>query len=201
MRKHTESAAALLAGLVGLGLPGQVSADEKASPERAEGTSQLQQELNHGYALLYELVSGLQHADELLLVKVTSDEVKAITDDVAEAMTDTMETLEGMAESDTPFGLEDTGTPRFERETRRAMGDDRVESFAPIVGKTGEDFERTLLLTQAGNLKVMRQLTELLAGAETTDDRKRLLADANARLGALYERVEELLYNQYYCKP
>ncbi|MBA3562807.1 MAG: hypothetical protein H0W33_02115 [Gammaproteobacteria bacterium] len=197
-------------GLVSVCLPGCALADEKADElpdvgqaeaEAAHEQTPLRKELEHGYALLYEMVSSLQHADKLLLIKFESDEVKSITDDVSEAMGEIGEALEAMAKSDAPFDIEDTDTPRFERETREAMGRNRIKSFAPIVGKTGTDFERTLLLTQSGGLNQMLHMAEVLADAETDSTRKRFLGDAYERLDALYERVSELLFNQYYCKP
>lgn len=174
---------------------------EQVQAKPAQKPTELQQELARGYALLYELVSSLTLADELLLIKAESDDVKAVTDDVAETMTDIAEALEDMAASGASFDLEDTGTPRFARETREAMTRSRIKSFAPIVGKTGTDFERSLLHTQSGNLNQMRHLTEVLAEAETDSDRNRFLGDVNKRFDALYGRVSELLYNQYYCKP
>lgn len=179
---------------------GEAQESEQVQAKPAQKQTELQQELARGYALLFELVSSLQHADELFMVKVESDDVQAVTDDVAQAMTETIERLEAMA-STSSFDLEDTGTPRFAQETREAMARSRIKSFAPFVGKTGVEFERTLLLTQSGGLNQMRHLTEVLADVETDSDRKRILADADERFDTLYGRVSELLNAQYYCKP
>jgi hypothetical protein len=76
----------------------------------------------------------------------------------------------------------------------------RVKSFAPLVGSTGADFERTLLLTQAGQLNQARYLSEVLADAEANADRRRLLVELNGEFDELYGRVDELLEEQYYCE-
>ncbi|HUO81529.1 MAG TPA: hypothetical protein VM616_01585 [Gammaproteobacteria bacterium] len=157
-------------------------------------------ELERGYALLYELVSTLRHINKILLVKFESDDVQALTDDVSERLTKVTEQLEAMAAGNPGFDLENTGTPKFAGEARKAMSLARVKSFAPLVGSTGTDFERTLLLTQAGQLNQARYLSEVLADAEANADRQRFLMELNGEFDELFGRVDELLEEQYYCK-
>lgn len=181
--------------------PAEPSHESAEQPGEANGESELAGELEHGYALLYELVSSLRHANKLFLVKFEPDDVQAFTDDMSSIMSDIREKLETLAETGSGMDLEDPGTPRFEHETRKAMGRARIESFAPIVGKTGTDFERTLLLTQSGGLNQMRYLTEVLAEAETDADRQRFLSEASQKFDALYRRVTQLLNEQYFRNP
>jgi ribosomal protein L12E/L44/L45/RPP1/RPP2 len=171
--------------------------DEQNEPVSPDG---LDDELEQGYALLYELVSTLQHINKVFLVKFESDDVQALTDDVSERLTKVTEKLESMAAGNPGFDLENTGTPKFAGETRKAMSLARVKSFAPLVGSTGTDFERTLLLTQAGQLNQARYLSEVLADAEANVDRQRFLMELNGEFDELYGRVDELLEEQYYCK-
>jgi len=171
--------------------------DEQNEPVSTDG---LDDELEQGYALLYELVSTLRHVNKVFLVKFESDDVQALTDDVSERLTEVTGKLESMAAGNPGFDLENTGTPRFASETRKAMSLARVKSFAPLVGSTGTDFERTLLLTQAGQLNQARYLSEVLADAEANVDRQRFLMELNGEFDELYGRVDELLKEQYYCK-
>ncbi|CAN5168909.1 hypothetical protein BH24PSE2_BH24PSE2_14680 [soil metagenome] len=175
------------------------SAGAPASATQRQG--EIDTELARGYALLYELVSTLRHANKAFLVKFEADDVQALTNEVSGTLTKMTGKLERMAAGEAGFDLEDTGTPKFASEARKAMSLARIKSFAPIMGKTGTDFERTLLLTQAGQLNQARYLSELLAEAEANADRREFVKGINEKFDQLYSRVNQLLEERYYCDP
>jgi hypothetical protein len=71
--------------------------------------------------------------------------------------------------------------------------------MAPVVGKTGKAFERALLLSQVGVLNNIRFLAEVVKDAEKSEQRKVLLEEVRTRLNGLFQRVIDLLEQDYFC--
>lgn len=88
--------------------------------------------------------------------------------------------------------------PEIEQRKQSAANRERVLSFAPLLGRTGPDFERTLLLTLSGGLNQLRFLTQVMAEQERNGDRAALLNGAHDRLQQLYQQTLKLLSEQYY---
>ncbi len=88
--------------------------------------------------------------------------------------------------------------PEIEQRKQSAANRERVLSFAPLLGRTGPDFERTLLLTLSGGLNQLRFLTQVMAEQERNGDRAAFLNGAHDRLQQLYQQTLKLLSEQYY---
>lgn len=89
--------------------------------------------------------------------------------------------------------------PEMEKKKRQASQWDRAFSLAPIVGQTGKDFERTLLLTQSGALNQLCFLTEVMQDSEKSDTRKAFLTKVKQGFDGLYDKVVKLLNDEYFC--
>ena len=64
--------------------------------------------------------------------------------------------------------------PVIEQRTRDALGKDRLLSFAPIVGLTGESFDRRVLQTLEGMLNHLRYVAKTLADEEPEPSLKQI---------------------------
>ena len=71
----------------------------------------------------------------------------------------------------------------------------------PVVGRTGDDFERTLLLSLSAALNQQRHLVRVLGDDEPVDAVSQWLEDSRSSLDALYQRFEALLESRYFCSP
>lgn len=182
----------LAVALAGPGLAAEGRNSAEAEKTRA---------LSHGYAQLYRTVSGLKHLDKALYVKVESDKFEAVIEAISDYAGDLSDQLEKLAQDYPSLNLEDTGLPKVELKKRRAVVKDRLEDMAPIVGKTGVDFERTMLVSVLGPVNSMRFLAEVLHEEEKDAHRKAFLAKTKDRLDGLFHRVMTLLERDYFCAP
>ena len=158
------------------------------------------QALNQGYAQLYWTADKLQHIDKLLLVKLESEPVESIVDDLARTMEDDANDLEHFAETVPAFALDDDGLPQYEWAKRRSVFASRgLDVGLPVVGRTGDDFERTLLLSLSAALNQQRHLVRVLGDDEPVDAVSQWLEDSRSSLDALYQRFEALLESRYFC--
>ena len=189
----------LVAAIVMVALSACASMGKKDLSERP--VSEKNKVLSGGYAQLYEAASGLKYVDKLLLVKFETEEfgdvIKAISDYAAELS----EQLEKLDKDYPSLSIDKTYLPEMEVAKRTAVQNDRIKDLAPIIGRTGKDFERTLLLTQSGALNQQRHLAEVMAEAETSEARRTFLNGVAKRYGELYRMDVRLLNKRYFSSP
>jgi hypothetical protein len=195
------SRCALFIGLAGL-VSGCVdsTAQQKAEPrpqQKAEAQNQ-RQILSEGYSLLYKDLDDLSKIHLIFLVKSEAKPVNEITTDVTEYADSLKKTLERVARDYPAVNIKLEPLPVIEQRTRSAMGKDRILSFAPVVGLTGESFDRRVLQQLEGMLNHLRFMAKALADEEPEPSLKQIATTANSKLDELYQRVLEMLREKYY---
>jgi hypothetical protein len=88
--------------------------------------------------------------------------------------------------------------PEMEKRKRKAVGITRAKEFAPVVGKGGREYERTVLLSFANGLNHERHLCKVMAEAETDASLKKFLLDTETKYDALYKAAMNLLEKEYF---
>ena len=154
--------------------------------------------LNDGYSLLYQTVSGLRFSDELLLVKSESDTVQKVEENIADTASAMRGELEQLAENYPAIDLERTPLPEIEVKKRSAVNNDRLASIAPLVGRSGPAFERTLLLSNSGALNQTSFLCKVMAEKEPNEELRKYLEQCEQRFSDLYDEVVVLLNKEYF---
>lgn len=186
-----------LAGLLMAGTAG--AKDKDPEKEKLKDRETLpQKELNYGYASLYGAAKGLRHSDKIFLIKYESEAVQAVITDLSESMDRIAKRLEELAKADPRVKLDDDGMPELETRKRDAVTKARLLSFKPITGRTGANFERTLLLSESGALNQLQHLTLELDKADPDAQRSAVLKEIHADIERLYGRVVQLLEKQYF---
>lgn len=170
-----------------------------ASSRETDDTREENRVLSQGYAQLHQMAGGLSHLNKVNYVKVESDTIEAMNESIASTAGWLKDQLEELAERYPSLDISDTGLPEIEKKKRRAIRWDRFADLAPIVGRTGKDYERTLLVTEIGLLNSVRFLLEVIAEEEKNEQRKALLTKARARFDDLFNRAVKLLEKHYFC--
>jgi hypothetical protein len=165
----------------------------------SDAVSDKNRELSYSYGQLYRAASGLKHLKKIIYVKVESDAIERLVQDISAYGTELAQQLEQL-DSDYPsLSIDDPGLPALEIKKRKAVVWDQLFTMAPIVGQTGKAFERTLLLSQLGLLNNLRFLAEVTREAEKNDSRKRFVQEVQSRFDSLYKRTARLLEQQHFC--
>ena len=154
--------------------------------------------LNDGYSLLYGNVSGLEVVDKILYVKITNEETSTIVDEISNYSAELAKELEMISEDYPSIRIDLDPLPEVEKAKQAAAQKERVLSFVPIVGRTGANFERTLLLTLSGGLNQLRFLCQVIAEEETNDQRREKILVAGDKFKELYVDTLKLLNEEYY---
>ena len=208
--KLSRTRSALLIGLAGLvGGCAEFSAalrDPEAQPQqRADaqprqnaGAQDQRTMLNEGYSIFYSTLDGLSKFDLVFLVKSEAEPVNEVTTAVTDYADTLMATLERVARDYPAVDIELEPLPVMEQRTRGGMTNDRIRSFAPVVGLTGESFDRRMLQALEGTLNNLRFMAKALAEEEPEPSLKQIATTAHSRLEELYQRVLTMLDEKYF---
>lgn len=196
----------LLSGLAAscghLGKASQPSGDETATERtKAPDLTKQRLELSEGYSMLYRDASNLDLSKLILKVKFESDAMKAFVTDVAEAGGQLKQDLERISKNYPGVRIDLDPLPEMEKRKRAAVAKDRAKYFAPVVGRSGREYERTVLLSYANGLNHERHLCQVLAEAEPEASLKKVLLNAGKRYDGLYDRVTAMLEKEYFKNP
>jgi len=181
--------AALLAGC---------AVSEKA-PDKANLGKQRQM-LSEGYSLLYQDATKLDLSELILYVKAESDATHDVVTAVSGFGEDLKKDLERIARDYPGVRIDLDPLPEMEKRKRAAIAKDRAKYFAPIVGKGGREYERTVLIGFANGLNHERHLCAVMADAEPDGGLKKFLLETAKRYDGLYERVNALLEKEYFVR-
>ena len=203
---HTSCALVIgLAGLVGgcatsLQKPeAQADAQSQQLQPRPKANAQDQRTiLNEGYSMLYSDLDNLSKVGLIFLVKSEAQPVNEVTTAVTEYADALKSTLDRVARDYPAVNIKLEPLPVIEQRTHTAMGKERVLSFAPIVGLTGESFDRRVLQSLEGMLNHLRFAAQALADEEPEPSLKQIATTAHDKLEQLYQRVMNMLNEKYY---
>ena len=174
----------------------------KADVDRTRATdSSKQLALNEGYSMLYQDAGNLDASELILYVKVESDAMDKVVTAVAEVGGQMKKELERIARDHPGVRINLDPLPEMEKRKRAAISKDRARYFAPVVGHSGREYERTVLIGYVNGINHERHLCQVMAKAEPDVSLKKFLLDAEKRYDGLYDRVTALLDKDYFKDP
>jgi hypothetical protein len=191
MRSPTRFLATLLP-LAALGACGPGATDTAA------GASAQRLILNQGYSMLYTDVSRVELAKLILYIKVESEAVNTIVTAISDYSGALEQDLERIARDYPAVRIDLDPLPEMEKRKRSDVNRQRALSFAPVVGRKGRDFERTILLSLSAVLSQESHLCKVMAEEEPDPGLKKFLLDSQQRFDGLYHRVVALLDRDYF---
>jgi hypothetical protein len=165
---------------------------------KAPKLSKERQVLSEGYSILYLDARKFDASELVLLVKAESDAMHKLVTSVAELGNDVTKDLERIAKDYPGVRIDLDPLPEMEKRKRKAVGMTRAKEFAPVVGKGGREYERTVLLSVANGLNHERHLCKVMAEAEPDASLKKFLLDTEKKYAALYEATMNLLGKEYF---
>jgi hypothetical protein len=198
----SRTSCALLIGLAGFlgGCAETSTALQKAEapPQQKADVQNQRKILNEGYSLLYKQLNDVSKIHLIFLVKSETKPVNEVTTAVTEYVDALKSTLDRVARDYPAVDIALDPLPVMEQRTREGVTKDRILSFAPIVGLTGESFDRRVLQTLEGSLNQLRFLTKALADEEPEPSLKQIATTAHNKFEQLYGRVLDMLTETYY---
>lgn len=154
--------------------------------------------LNHGYAMLYNKAQELANIHNMLRVKVQSKDTANVIDAISNYGHTLSKQIKRLVKRYPALSLKHTGLPLVEKKKRSSLTHYYLKKMAPLVGRTGKDFDRTILETQREELNQARFYASAIASVEKNKSRKKLMKGVVRRTAQLYGRLYGLLKSKYY---
>jgi hypothetical protein len=184
-------AAALLLTLAACSL---LSHTQKPTPDKNAPRAQL----SIGYSLLYHEADGIPKLKWILMFKDKPEEMGQVTNDLVSYYQQLADTLQRLSKQFPAMRIDVEAMSEIEAEERKAIGADTAKDFAPLVGKTGVEFEREALLMFYNALNEQRHLVGVMVGRETDPALRKFLETTKVQLEARYTKVGALLNRRYF---
>jgi hypothetical protein len=155
-------------------------------------------QLSIGYSLLYQEADGIPKLKWLLMFKNKPEEMGRLTSDLISYYQHLADTMERLSQQHPAMHIDVAAMSAIEGDERKAIGTDLAKDFAPLVGKTGIEFEREALLMFYDTLNEQRHLTGVMLGLETDPALRKFLGTTKSQLDAHYAKVGALLNRRYF---
>ncbi|HEX4378265.1 MAG TPA: hypothetical protein VHZ99_14030 [Steroidobacteraceae bacterium] len=199
MRRHQFVAARLAASALVLVLTACAHTESKvAPPERQLSNKDPRAQLSIGYSLLYQEANGIPKLDWLLMFKEKTSEMARMTHDLVDYYKQLADRLQTLSKEYPAMRIDIDPMSKIEADTRKAIGTDQAKDFAPVVGKSGIDFEREALLMFYDALNEQRHLVGVMIEQEPSSNLKKFLENTKAELDERHEKVGALLSRRYF---
>lgn len=157
--------------------------------------------LSEGYSLLYRDASSFDLSALILYAKFESKKVHELVTAVSDFGGALKADLERIDRDYPGVRVDLDPLPELEKRKRRAIGEDRARYFAPGIGRSGREYERTMLIGLLNGINHERHLCEVMAEAETDAGLEDFLLDTGRRYDGLHDRIEALLEAEYFRDP
>lgn len=171
------------------------------APDAAAELSDQRRMLSEGYSMLHTDASHLALVRFALYAKVESDAVDEVVSAVAGFGGELETELERIAGAYPGVRIDLQPLPVIEKRKRRAIGGDKARYFMPVVGHSGREFERTLLIALMNGINHERHLCQVMEAEEPDAGLREFLIGCRKGYDALHARIETLLEREYYKDP
>lgn len=182
--------------LLALAACSQLSDTRKPPPDKDAPRAQL----SIGYSLLYQEADGIPKLKWILVFKDKPEEMGRVTNDLVSYYQQLADTMKRLSKQYPAMRIDVAAMSEIEADERKAIGADLAKDFAPVIGKTGVEFEREALLMFYNTLNEQRHLIGVMAGLETDPALRKFLETTKAQLEARYARVGALLNRRYFAQ-
>ncbi len=157
-------------------------------------------QLSIGYSLLYQEADGIPKLKWIFMFKEKPEEMGRLTNDLVSYYQGLADTMQRLSKQYPAMRIDVAAMSEIEGDERKAIGEDMAKDFAPLIGKTGTEFEREALLMFYNSLNEQRHLTGVMVGRETDPALRKFLETTKAQLEARYAKVGALLSRHYFVQ-
>jgi len=155
-------------------------------------------QLSIGYSLLYHEADGIPKLKWILMFKEKPEEMGRLTHELLDYYQQLADTLRRLSTQYPAMRIDVQPMSEIEADERKAIGSDLAKDLAPVVGKSGTDFEREALLMFYNALNEQRHLVGVMIERETAPGLRKFLETTKAELDAHHAKVGALLNRRYF---
>ena len=129
-------------------------------------------ELNYGYAIMYEHIEDIGGSKTLLAVKKNSEQLSKLVDEIVNTLDKNKKVLDELKKQYPAIDFKNRGQPDLIEQVNNAIKWHKAFAFMPVVGKTGQDFERDFVIDTKYGIDQITRIAGLLSEREKIPDLK-----------------------------
>lgn len=167
-------------------------------PAFTSGSQSARDRLNDGYSDLYSSAQGLAQVDKIFYVKIESDDVQRVVEDVTYYSGRLAQRLTSLSADFPALALDRQTTPPLLKAADEAQKKATLKRFAPIVGTSGKAFERGILIRLLGAVDKLHYLAATLAQREPDPALSEIMAGTGTQYADFYDEIDALLNKRFY---
>ena len=171
-------------------LCGCVPIQKKVPPASSPLSIEQFQMRNNSASLLYDLLGDEKNVSKVLLIKFDREELHRLIKAISTTAGDGEKRLDELAKGDPSLNLRAIQLPVGEKATRDAIAKTKEHE---LLLSSGEDFEFTLLLTQAEAMSYGWHLAEIAAENSSQPEQVREFTALGIAMKDLYKQVVVLM--------
>lgn len=156
------------------------------------------EQLSIGYSLLYQEADGIPKLNWLIRFTNKPEEMSQVTDELVSYYKQLADRMEKLSQQYPAMQIHVQPMSEIEADTRKGIGTDLAKDIAPVVGKSGVEFERAALLTFYDSLNEQRHLVRVMLKRESVPALKDFLETTRFDLDSRYQKVGALLGRRYF---
>lgn len=164
------------------------------------GKNASRSQLSIGYGLLYQEANGIPKLKWIFIFKDKPEEMGRLTSNLVAYFQQLADTLQKLSPQYPALHIDAVAMSEIEGNERKAIGEDLGKGFAPLVGKTGIQFEREALLMFYNTLNEQRHLVGVMVRLETDSGLRKFLETTKVQLEERYTTVGTLLNRRYFTQ-
>lgn len=187
-----------LSGCAVLNHGSSVAADAAPTAPGSTASETPREQLNDGYSSLYSQLKGVSKVDEVFYVKIESDDVQHVVEDVTDYSGQLAQRLVKLSGEFPALDIHRVTTPPIIKAVHAAQREGTLKRFAPLVGQSGKAFERGLLIRLLGVVDLQRYLTQVIAERESDPALKEVMQNASSHFARLFKEINHLLNKRFY---
>lgn len=148
--------------------------------------------------MLYTDASRIGQIDLILYVKFESREFEEVITEISRFGGELKQNLLRIARDYPGVHIDLEPLPEMETRKRFAVGKERAIRFAPLSGRSRQEYERTVLIGMANALNHEGHLCGVMAAEEPDPGLKKFLLKTQRRYRALHELAMGLLEREHF---
>jgi hypothetical protein len=170
---------------------GCATVQKPASPKNSPAISAEKLQMrNNSVSLLYDLLGDEKNVSKVLIIKGSRESLHSLIKNISATTGDAAKRLEQLAKTDPTLNLHALELPPGEKATRDAIAKTEEKE---LLFSSGENFEFTLLLTQADALSYGSHLAKIAAENSADPAQIHEFDSLNVALQNLYQQVVALM--------
>lgn len=165
--------------------------DDEISPEERE-------ELNYGYAIMYQHIDDISGSKFLMAVKKNSKELGELTDKMTKTLEQNKKTLNELKKQFPAIDYETRGQPEVYEKVVKSIKWTKAMDYLPIVGMSGQEFERDFVIDTKYGVDQIARISGQLSEREKNEGLKKPLKEISEQNKELIKDMNYLLNEKYY---